>query len=184
MTDARLALKHSKTSAAAVPVSAGLDHSTGTLVSPAEPSGATDCDASTSKHLTAQDEGYFVTALELFTLPRFSELGHENNSCLRRYINDDKLPTCKFWRRYCLRLAEGGAAGNDPGAVDEGATGALVQLDAAMDGLDTKRYDASRINGCYALLVSEYELRRWAKGTYFGSGNSRHSSIVMAPSQS
>ncbi|WP_133162923.1 hypothetical protein [Arthrobacter glacialis] len=98
-------------------------------------------------------------------------------------MNVGKLPTCKFWGRYGLCLAEAGADGKDPGAVDEGVSGALVQLDVAMDGLDTKRYDAPRINGCYEPLVSEYELERWAKGTYFGSGSSRHSSIAMAPSQ-
>ncbi|MBE4719994.1 hypothetical protein DAD99_18165 [Pseudarthrobacter sp. AB1] len=100
------------------------------------------CDAGVAQPLTTQDEAYFVALLGLFTLSRLSELGYGSATTLRQHITDGRLPACKFWGRYWLRLAEAGAAaGKAPGDVDDSVAGALVQLDAALAGL-TKRQRA------------------------------------------
>lgn len=100
------------------------------------------CDAGVAQPLTTQDDAYFVALLGLFTLSRLSELGYGSATTLRQHITDGRLPACKFWGRYWLRLAEAGAAaGKAPGDVDDSVAGALVQLDAALVGL-TKRQRA------------------------------------------
>lgn len=50
-----------------------------------------------------------------------------------------------------------------------------------VNGIDTKRYDASYINGCREPLVPEYELNRWSNRSYNFAGNSSNRELVQAP---
>ncbi|MET1087190.1 MAG: phage/plasmid primase, P4 family, partial [Arthrobacter sp.] len=52
-----------------------------------------------------------------------------------------------------------------------------------LNGVDTRRYDASHINGCREPLVPEYELKRWSNRTYNFAGTSTHRELVQAPTQ-
>lgn len=49
------------------------------------------------------------------------------------------------------------------------------------NGIDTKRYDSSRITGIHESLVAEYDLRRWSNRTSYNGSSSYN--LVMAPTQ-
>ena len=51
------------------------------------------------------------------------------------------------------------------------------------NGIDTKRYDASYINGRREPLVAEYELKRWANRTYNFAGTGPSRELVQAPTR-
>lgn len=160
-------------------------------------------------YLHRQDVLRYVLKRVLVDMPDYYELA-EPAACKRllaeHQVNND--PVREFWEEFEDRflldmlpveflydLYVAWSDRTNPGGAKMKQRAFMKQVDVLAEssgiwvrergakGEDTKRYDASCINGCREPLVPEYELKQWSNRTYNFAGTSLHRELVQAPTQ-